>query len=190
MGGGRYRTGAVDSPPCWNVGLNWPRASQWTVMSTYVEFFTKGSKGLFPLPGPQNGRRATFLCGWILGSQLVKRSNFLSQRVRQGNCPLTQGGSCQNKHIRDNVSQLVFSLLFLLYLFPTSPIRHFLSSVCQQQHSDRYFRHKTLVWMNKSTWQSIWKQKRHHKAVSDLVLHTVCEKSKTAEISSDSLNLN
>lgn len=39
----------------------------------------------FPLRGPQNGRKARFLCGRILGSQLVERSSFLSQQVRRGN---------------------------------------------------------------------------------------------------------
>lgn len=94
-------------------------------LNAHVESLIKGRKLCFPLPGPPNGRKARFLCGWILGSLLEKRSHFMSQQVRQGNCPLTQGGSCQNKHIGDNVSQLVFSLLFLLYLFPTSPIQAF-----------------------------------------------------------------
>lgn len=85
----------------------------------------KGKKGLFHPAWTSEWEKAAFLCGWILGSQLVKRTNFPSQQVRQGNCPLTQGGSCQNKHVGDNVSQLVFSLLFLLYLFPTSPIQAF-----------------------------------------------------------------
>lgn len=105
--------------------LAWSFTVHGHALNAHVEFLTKGRKVCFPLPGPQNGREARFLCGWILGSQLVTIFNFLSQQVRRGNCPLTQGGSCQNKHIWDSVSQLVFSLSFLLYLFPTSPIQAF-----------------------------------------------------------------
>lgn len=46
---------------------------------------------------------------WVdTGSPWVESSGFLIQQTRQGNCPLTQGGSCQNKHFGDNVSQLIF----------------------------------------------------------------------------------
>ena len=64
----------------------------------------------FPPTGPQNVRKARYLCGWILGSLLVKSSNFLIQQMRQGNCPPTLGGSCQNNHTGDNVSPLYISL--------------------------------------------------------------------------------
>lgn len=128
---------------CW---LAWSFAVSRHVLNAHVEFLTKGRKVCFPLPGPQNVRKARYLCGWILGSLLVKRSNFLIQQVRRGNCPLTQGGSCQNKHIGDNVSQLVFLSCSFSTYFPPLPFRHFLSCMCQQQHRDHYFRHKTRWW--------------------------------------------
>ncbi len=113
------------------------------VLSAHVEFLTKGRKVCFPLPGPQNVRKARYLCGWILGSQLVKRSNFLIEQMRQGNGPLTQGGSCQNKHIGDSASQSVFLSCSFSTYFPPLPFRHFLSCMCQQQHRGHYFTHKT-----------------------------------------------
>lgn len=94
-------------------------------LNTHVECLTKGRKVCFPPREPQYGSEARFLCGRILGSLLVKRSSFLSQQVRRGKCPLIQGGSRQNKHTGDGVSQLVFSLLFLHCLFPSSPIQAF-----------------------------------------------------------------
>lgn len=113
------------------------------VLSAHVEFLTKRRKVCFPLPGPQNVRKARYLCGWILGSLLVERSNFLIQQVRQGNCPLTEGGSCQNKHMGDSVSRLIFLSCSFSTYFPPLPFRHFLSCMCQRQHRDHYFRHKT-----------------------------------------------
>lgn len=94
-------------------------------LNAHVECLTKGRKVCFPLRGPQYGSEARFFCGRILGSLLVKRSSFLSQQARRGKCPLIQGGSCQNKHTGDSVSQLIFSLLFLHCLFPTSPSEAF-----------------------------------------------------------------
>lgn len=145
LGGEGVRIGAADSSPRWKVLPNWPRSFTVNghVLNAHVEFLTKGRNVCFPLPGPQNVRKARYLCGWILGSLLVKRSNFLIQQVRQGNCSLTQGGSCQNKHIGDNVSQLIFLSCFFSTYFPPLPFRHFLSCMCQQQHRDHYFRYKT-----------------------------------------------
>lgn len=85
-------------------------------LNAYAEFLPKRREVCFPLFGPQIGRKARFLCGWIQGSRLVTRSNFLSQQVRRGNGALTQGGSCQNKHIWDIVSHLIFTLELALLI--------------------------------------------------------------------------
>lgn len=121
----------------------------------------KGKKGLFPPAWTSVCEKGQILVWVDTGSLLVKRSNFPIQQVRQGNRPPTQGGSCQNKHIGDNVSQLAFLSCSFSTYFPPLPFRHFLSCMCQQQHRDHYFRDKTQ-WMNESTWQTIWK----HEALS------------------------
>lgn len=41
--------------------------SEQAVLNVRVEFLTKGRKVCFPLTGPQNVRKARYLCGWILG---------------------------------------------------------------------------------------------------------------------------
>lgn len=128
------------------------------VLNVHVEFVTNRRKVCFPLHGPQNVRKARFLCGWILGSLRVKSSNFLIQQARQGNCPLTQGGSCHNKHVRDNVSELTFLSCSCSTYFPPLPFRHFLSCMCQQATQKPLFQTQNIVvWMNESTRQTIWK---------------------------------
>lgn len=130
LSGKGWKGGGQDCTPSWKVFAELAQtlsSANGHALSAHAEFLTKGRKVCFPLLGPHIGRTARVLCGWILGSQLVKRSNFLRRRVKWGNCPVIQRRSYQNKHIRDKFSLFVFffSLPFPLYLFPTSPVQAF-----------------------------------------------------------------
>lgn len=88
----------------------------------------KGKKGLFPPAWTSVWERGQILL-WadtgVSASEEIQLPEPASQQARRGKCPLIQGGSCQNKHTGDSVSQLIFSLLFLHCLFPTSPSEAF-----------------------------------------------------------------
>lgn len=154
-------------PALWEAGQSWScglptllksfaelaqSCTEWTCAECSWWIPHKGKQGLFPPVCTSEWERGQILA-WVDNgvSACGERSNFLSQQVRQENCPLTQGGSCQNKHIGDNVSQLLFSLsCSWSRYFPPLPFRHFLSYVCQQQHRGHYFKDKTLWcgWMS------------------------------------------
>lgn len=66
------RIGSVDCLPRWKVFAELAQSftANGHVLNAHVEFLTKGRKVSFPLPGPQNVRKARLLCGWIGGLRL------------------------------------------------------------------------------------------------------------------------
>lgn len=158
----------VDSPLTWKVLLTGPELhSEQACFDGSGWIHHNGENIFLPLLRPQNGREARSLCRWILGTLIVKISHLVSQ----GNCPLTLGVSCQNKHIGDNVCQLGYSpSCSCSTYFPPLPFRHFLSCMCQQQHRDYYFRQNAVEWMKESPWQTIWNMKHGHVILQDSML--------------------